>query len=433
MTNLPDTGRPDLTPPRSGRTGMPGLGTLPRANGHHPDMTWHHNGRHPTADTLPSRHTDTPTHPTRQVTPTLSPDTDTPPRQSRATRRVLIGVSVALGFVILAPLALSGQDLYRWADSPTGLNLDQPWPWFVPVALDLAAAACIGMTIVAVWRRERAGAFGLLVWVFALVSAYGQYRHGLAEKAAGRAQDLWWAMPAFAVLGPLLLEITLYKIRIWARKDAGEQHDAAAGFGRRWLPGVAFWETLQAWAASRREGIAKAADAIQFVRDRAAVRAMPPVEAVHYAFGATQSTDTHRARVWLTVRGVSVTKADLDEATGVAPTQPRQDPDTLSAPTPTPRRAAPTGDIPTVDRVSAPEATPTAPVGRRTDRRTVSPVDRHRKTAAVATLSAAQKNAADLRRRYPDGLPSDYQIRKATGWSPDRVKTARQAYEETTS
>jgi hypothetical protein len=242
-------------------------------------------------------------------------------------RRILVVVAVALGLVILAPLTLSTRDLYDWAASPSGLNLNayEPvgwWPVLPPVALDLAAAACIGMTIVCAWRRERPGVFGLLVWLFALTSAYAQYDHGKAQQNAGLAQDAWWAMPAFAILGPLLLEVTLHRLRRWARQESGEQHTGAAGFGIRWLPGVAFRETLSAWAASRREGIARADDAIQFVRDRTHMKRMDPVEALHYAFGALGVVDPHTARVWLAARGVAVDQAAVDTATAGLPVAP---------------------------------------------------------------------------------------------------------------
>jgi hypothetical protein len=250
----------------------------------------------------------------------------TRPTSSRTTRRVLILVALALGIVVLAPIVLSAQDLYSWARAPRGLNLP---PWFaglVPLSLDVAAAACIGMTVLAAWKRERPGVFGLLVWVFALVSAYAQYTHGVAERDAGRAQDAWWAMPAFAILGPLLLEVTLHRVRRWARQDAGEQHTGAAGFGSRWLPGVAFRETLAAWAVSRREGIGTWQGAVQFVRDRKLLAGLPPVEAVHYAFGALGAGDLHTARVWLAARGVVVDQAALDTAAAGRPHTPRSVP-----------------------------------------------------------------------------------------------------------
>lgn len=254
-----------------------------------------------------------------------SPDTpEQPPvsTMSRGQRNVLIGVATAVGLVILAPITLSMQHLVAWAADPHGLNLGGWWPYLVPIALDLAAAACIGMTVVSAWRRERPGAFGILVWVFAGVSAWAQYRYGVTERNTGGAQDAWWAMPLFATLGTLILELVLHKTRQWARKDSGELLSGAAGFGVRWLPGVGFRETLQAWAASRREGIPRAADAITFVRERKALKALSPVEALHYAFGALGVVHPHQARTWLLARGKTVTQSDIDKAVDGLPVAP---------------------------------------------------------------------------------------------------------------
>jgi hypothetical protein len=230
-------------------------------------------------------------------------------------------VAFLLGVVLLAPITLSSQDLYAWAADPRGLGLPGPvWPLLVPVSLDLAAATCIAMTVVATWRRDRPGVFGLLVWVFAGASVYAQYTHGLAERAAGRAQDAWWAMPMFASLGPLLLEVTLHRLRRWARQDAAELLSGAAGFGVRWL--VAPWSTLSAWSASRRQGIRSAPDSLRWVADRAAVRALRnrPAEAVLYALGVPEvAGDLHGARVWLAAHGVTVTRAALTEAAAAWP------------------------------------------------------------------------------------------------------------------
>jgi hypothetical protein len=234
---------------------------------------------------------------------------------SKGAKSLLTMVSVSLGLVIMAPIVLSGQDLYNWARAVRGLNLSSEFALLVPVALDVSAAACIGMVIIgAVWRRERPGLFGILVWVFALTSAYAQYTHGIAERDAGRAQDAWWLFPALALLGPTLLEVTLHRVRGWARKDAGETLSGAAGFGTRWIPGVAFRETLAAWAASRREGIALAADAIAHVRETKAIAKLSDVDAIRYAFGALGTFEPHAARVWLQSRGRAVDQAAIDQA-----------------------------------------------------------------------------------------------------------------------
>lgn len=270
-----------------------------------------------------------------------------PSQQARGRERTAFGViALALGAVVAAPVALSSQDLYRWGAAPGGLGLDAHWPLLVPLSLDFAAVACIGMTIIAAWRRERPGIFGALVWVFAIVSAYAQVRHGLAERDAGRAQDAWWAMPAFALLGPFLLHAVLSKLRTWARKDKGEQHHGAAGFGTRWLPGVAFKETLSAWTASRREGIDQAGAAIAYVRERAALAGLSPVDAMHYAFGALGTSEPHPARVWLAARGLVIDQATIDAAVA-----------SLPAPKPAPVRPEPAPNRRTEPaRTSAPTA-----------------------------------------------------------------------------
>ena len=147
-------------------------------------------------------------------------------------RNIMVIVAVVLGFVVLAPLIISGQDLYHWAQSRTGLDLQNTlFALLIPVVFDLAATSCIGMTIIgSVWRKERSGLFGLLVWVFAASSAFAQYRNGAALAKMGIALDARWAFPLIALLGPLLLEATLNKLRKWARQDDGNQAN-----GRRWF------------------------------------------------------------------------------------------------------------------------------------------------------------------------------------------------------
>lgn len=259
---------------------------------------------------------DTPSeHPPHTRTPKGAPVNVLP---STSARRLLIGISTALGLVILAPVMLSSQDLYAWGR--TGLGLDPGWAALVPVALDCAAIVCIGMTIAAAWRRERPGVFELLVWIFAGTSAYAQYTHGLTVRATAPAA--YWAFPAFALLGPILLHVTLSRVRGWARKDAGEQLTGAAGFGARWLPGVAFRETLAAWAASRREGISDASRAVAYVRETAAIEGLTGPDALRYAFRAIDSYNVHAAETWLQARGRTVTQADIETALAGRPRPP---------------------------------------------------------------------------------------------------------------
>lgn len=240
----------------------------------------------------------------------------------RGQRRVMSAVAGFLGFVTIAPLIISGQDLYHWANRPTGLNLPAGFALLIPVVFDIAAASCIGMNIIgAVWRSERAGIFGLMTWVFAGASAFAQYRSGMSSLREGVALDAYWAFPLIAILGPMLLHLVLNKIRKWAKEDAGVIKRGAAGFGTRWIPGVAFRETLRSWAVSHREGIVQWEAAVTLVREQQALRqlatrdggwfshkryvANPAVFA--YAMDALPRSDAYTIRKWLAARGILVT------------------------------------------------------------------------------------------------------------------------------
>lgn len=278
---------------------------------------------------------------TENTVPEVTPTENTPENKNAdpfasirhitgGARNIMTVVAFVLGFVVLAPLIISGQDLYHWAQSSTGLNLQNPiFALLIPVVFDLAATSCIGMTIIgSVWRKERSGLFGLLVWVFAASSAFAQYRNGVALARVGVALDARWAFPLIALLGPLLLEATLNKLRKWARQDDGNQANGAAGFGTRWIPGVAFRETLAAWAVSRREGISQWEVAVAFVREQRVLRTMSTrkrhlfwrtgtpaanADAVWYAVDALgQNANRYAVRLWLQRRGVNVSGSTLD-------------------------------------------------------------------------------------------------------------------------
>ncbi len=227
------------------------------------------------------------------------------------TRAAATAICAALGTVIIAPIVLSSQDLVRWATSPTGLGLAPHWAWLVFVALDSAAAVCVGMVTVAAWRGESGGAFHGLTWLFSAGSAVANYRHGVTTPA----RDDQYFFPAMSLAGPLLLDVTLARIRRWVRIDAETQLAARPRFGLRWLPGVGFRETLRAWKAALREGIARPADAIAYVREREALTGMTPSDAVHLAVqalaGGEDPVTAYRVRAWLVARGVVVTQEQL--------------------------------------------------------------------------------------------------------------------------
>ncbi len=243
------------------------------------------------------------------------PGTSDPGRAGRSRgRQVLAGaIAVALAAVIVAPIALSSGDLVAWAKSPTGLGLGGVWPWVVFVALDAAAAVCVGFVLFSAWRGEGAGVFGLLVWVFAGGSAFANYRHGQTTLAPDDA--VFFA--AMSLAGPVLLHMTVHRIRRWTRITEGEYTPARAHFGLRWLPGVGFVETLEAWKTSVRAGISRPEDAIAQVRQRRLLASLPPPEQILYAIGAIGGTPSvHELRVWLADHGLKVPTQALERALG---------------------------------------------------------------------------------------------------------------------
>lgn len=248
----------------------------------------------------------------------ITPPRDAPGPLSSGRRALALGIGSALGAVIVAPIALSSQDLVKWGEDPRGLGLDPFWAWLVFIALDLAAAVCVGMVTYSAWRGESGGIFHVLTWMFAGASAYANYRHGTKTPAA----DDQLFFPAMSLMGPLLLEVTLHRIRRWTRAAERTAMAARPHFGARWLPGVALAETLQAWAAAKREDIRRPEDAIAYVRERRSLAELGDVDAIRYAWSALGTRDEYEARVWLQARGRTVAQAAVDAAAGRTATPP---------------------------------------------------------------------------------------------------------------
>lgn len=236
----------------------------------------------------------------------------------RGRKALAIGIGAALVAVIIAPIALSSQDLVKWGADPYGLGLTTFWAWIVFIALDMAAGTCVGMVTYSAWRGESGGVFHLLTWLFAGASAVANYRHGIRTPAA----DDEFFIPVMSLLGPLLLEVTLHRIKRWARVAERTVMTAKPKFGARWLPGVALVETLSAWATAKRENIGRPEDAIAHVRERRALKGMQDVDALRYAWSALSSYDEYAARRWLQARGRTVSQAAVDEASAGRPRSP---------------------------------------------------------------------------------------------------------------
>lgn len=159
---------------------------------------------------------------------------------SRIAAGMLLAVAgVLLTIVIVTPIVLSSQDLVNWAAAPSGLHLPRPLPVLVFIALDAAAGVCVLLSVYCAWRGEPAGIFGILVWCFALTSAFGNYRH---SSVAGAAPDAIWFFPLMSIAGPALLEAVLGRFRRWFQADTGRRSRRTPSFGwRRWTPGLGSW------------------------------------------------------------------------------------------------------------------------------------------------------------------------------------------------
>jgi len=267
-----------------------------------------------------------PLHGRQDTDQATGPADDEADGNSRAGRALGAVIGVSLGAVIVAPVTLSAQHLIKWAHSPTGLGLPVYFAWVVFLALDLAAVACIGMVTLCAMRGEGAGGFKLGTWAFAFGSAAANY-----SGAHGAGQVFF---PAMSIAGPTLLEMVLAKVKRWARISEGTQVSARPKFGVRWVPGIAFRETARAWAAARRENIAKVSDAIAFVRETDLLAGMNDADAVGYATTAARTADPHELRQWLTSRGKDVAQSALPSAPLPAPAvmTVERDPDPVSVP-----------------------------------------------------------------------------------------------------
>jgi hypothetical protein len=192
--------------------------------------------------------------------------TRTPGRDGRLARSgmaVLLGlVALAVAAILLAPVALSSRDLLDWAAAPSGLGLPGTWPVLVILSLDAAAIACVLMSVLCTWRGEKPGIFGFLVWMFAITSAFANWRHGLAPAAP---PDRFWFIPLMSMTGPGVLEVVLHRTREWLAHDQTTAHATGQATGpitaaipagqlgtgaswQRWIPGLgSFTDTLGAY------------------------------------------------------------------------------------------------------------------------------------------------------------------------------------------
>jgi hypothetical protein len=326
---------------------------------------------------------------------------------------LLTTVAVLLAVVIAAPIALSAQDLIEWAASPTGLGLGDFWALIAFIALDAAAAVCVLLSVYCAWRGEPAGSFGLFVWVFALTSAFANYRHG---SRPGAPTDAWWFFPAMSVLGPALLEMVTRKVREWVQRGDNRRGRRMPHFGwRRWIPGIGSWrDTYGAYRTANLLGIETVDLAIAWYHWLCPTGSLRVAKAMR-----ERGVAADRLPTGPTDRPGPETSTPIESGPG-RPAAATVDRSTASRPTvPAPREPRPTA-APTVDATNRPAVAPRT-VG-------VGPTD---STDRPAHTPAAVANARYLREHYRlSGLPSLGTIRGELRWSFDRAKPAVAAYND---
>jgi len=245
-------------------------------------------------------------------------------RSTPLARLVVAVTALALGVVVLAPVALSFHSLSEWAR--TSLALTGGWQYLPPLALDAAALTCAGLTFHAVLRADSAAGPRALMWALAASSSLANARHG--STIGPDAVAFYAAMPIVAMV---LLDITLRRVRRSALADLGAVEAPLPRFrGARWLPGVGLRETLTAWRLAVLDGYRSPAEAVEAARRRRegevpAVTSTAAAETPHQlaadarelaglskadqlrrAFVAVGGPDAPQALTWLARRGVQV-------------------------------------------------------------------------------------------------------------------------------
>lgn len=183
--------------------------------------------------------------------PTRRPADD---RQRSGARLAMAVTGAGLVAVVAAPVAISARSLAGWGREALGLV--DGWEWLVPLPLDGAALACVGLALHATLRGDAPGLARVLVWVLAAASSAANWRHGTT--VSPDAAVFFASMP---LLAALLLDLVLRRVRHAALGGLGALERPLARYrAARWL--VAPRETWRAWRTAVREGITDPTEAL---------------------------------------------------------------------------------------------------------------------------------------------------------------------------
>lgn len=183
---------------------------------------------------------------------------DRQPARQAGSRIAMAATAIGITAVVAAPAAISARSLAGWGRDQLGLT--DGWEWLVPVPLDGAALACVGLALHATQRGEAPGFARILVWVLASCSAGANYRHGAT--VSPDAAIFFAAMP---LLAALLLDLALRRVRHTALGGLGALERPLARYRMaRWL--VAPQETWSAWRTAVCDGITDPDEALARAR-----------------------------------------------------------------------------------------------------------------------------------------------------------------------
>ena len=343
-----------------------------------------------------------------------APSAGTPAARGGITTALVGLAGICLALVVVAPIALSSNDLIAWAG--VGLGLTGQWPWVVFIALDAAAGVCVLLGVWCAVRGTGGGAFGIGVWVFAGFSAFANYRHGLAVRDT--AADAFWFFPTMSLLGPGLLEAVMWLVRRQMQQTSGRRAHDRPKFGLvRWLPVVGSpRDTYGAFRTAQIDGIGTVDEAIR------RYHALCPDGSLR-VLRAIRARDVRAAR----------SGPSGPVSFGPAPVAPVRRGPEQSGPEQT-RPPAPlrsTGDQ-TRPRVVAASARPSAATLRGVVGQQHQSADQSGdQTGPVRPGAQAVRDAAEIRLRWPDGLPESgahRAVRDAFSWGSQKATNGLGAY-----
>ncbi len=381
------------------------------SNGHQPDMHW------PTL----TRVTDTP-RPTH-----VGRHTDTPARRPAApTHRQGVGrqatVRAVGALALVNGLAVYGQLAYVY-------DHVAPDTWATPARVALSVAAATAFEAIALfvgWHAHDAllmkahgTARRLRRWSYLIATlvAAANYSHFAASGMRPTAAAVMFGL--VSLLSPWLWGLHTRReqhIQLIQERRADEVGAEFSSVRRRNFPVRSYmayrWsidhgvtDPIEAWRGYNAERAAK----------RAARQVAKATRPTHVGAATDRVRPTHPAD---TPDTPDMPRTDRS-ANGrqVAKRTPRKRP-------PRPKSVKPTDTRPVVADTPVTDTPALAPIDTPTQAATGQATD-----MSVGHSAAAVANAADLRRRYPEGLPSDYRIRTDMKWSVDRIKPARAAHE----